>query len=179
MYMSKVIDAATISRDPEETSGMLAEVLAHVHDLKDYYPDFESWLTNLVVPGIAQGDRSVIVEYRQGRLAGLAILKDDGYEKKLCCLRVLPEFQQVAGLGVRLFEKSFDVLQTERPLLSVAEERVLLFGRIFEYFGFEQGDKYAGLYRHGKAEFSFNGSLLLPQEAASVIKIRAAAGARR
>ncbi len=162
MTMSKTIDVVSLARDQESASGMLAEVLTRVQDLKDFYPGFDAWLSQRVLPGLQSGDRSILVEYRQGLLAGLAILKDDGIEKKLCCLRVLPGFEGRYGLGVRLFEKSLEKLETKRPLLSVAEERLPAFVRLFNYFGFELGAVHHGLYRTERTEYAFNGTLIVP-----------------
>jgi ribosomal protein S18 acetylase RimI-like enzyme len=159
MNVSAVIDRVSLDRDPERIQGMLAEVNSHVQHLNKFYPQFEQWMALRVMPGITAGERSILVEYRAGLLAGIAIVKDDGIEKKLCCLRVLPEFRDTRGLGVRLFDKAFDVLEEHAPLLSVTEERLSSFERIFRYFGFEIGEKYQDLYRIGKAEYSFNGSL--------------------
>ena len=172
MTMSKTIDAVSLARDPEQTSGMLAEVLAHVEDLKDFYPHFDTWLTDRVLPGLQSGERSILVEYRGGMLAGLAILKDDDQEKKLCCLRVLPSFLHARGLGVRMFEKAFEHPGTRSPLLSVAEERLPVFGRIFKHFGFELAEMHKDLYRVGRSEFVFNGALLLPSEPSLVQQMR-------
>ena len=83
MHISKVIDATLLALEPEQTSGMLADVLSHVHDLRDYYPEFESWIAGKVIPGLHAGERSILVEYRAGKLAALAIVKDDSTEKKL------------------------------------------------------------------------------------------------
>lgn len=166
MNTSVMIDAASLARDPEQTSGVLSEVLSHVRDLKDLYPHFDVWLTDQVLPGLSSGDRSILVEHRSGVLAGLAILKDDGFEKKLCCLRVLPGFQDT-GLGYRMFEKAFDQLETRSPLLSVAEERLPVFTRLFDHFGFELAETHRDLYREGRTEFAFNGVLMLPHTASN------------
>lgn len=162
MTMSKTIDAVSLARDPEQTSGMLADVLRHMQDLKDLYPSFDEWVRTRVVPGLRAGDRSILIEYRGGELAALAITKDDGVEKKLCCLRVLPGFQNTHGLGVRMFQRAFDALETEMPLLSVAEERLPAFERLFRHFKFELAERHEGIYRVGRSEFAFNGRLYTP-----------------
>lgn len=92
------------------------------------------------------------------QLAGIAVLKHDLEERKLCCLRVLPDFSG-SGLGLRLFEDSFEMLQTDYPLLSVCEEQLPHFQRVFDHFGFRTGSRYDGFYRRGVAEHSFNGLL--------------------
>ena len=167
MTMSKTIDAVSLARDPEQTSGMLADVLGRMRDLKDLYPSFDEWVSARVIPGLRAGDRSILIEYRGGELAALAIIKDDGVEKKLCCLRVLPGFQNAHGLGVRMFQRAFDALETETPLLSVAEERLPAFERLFNYFKFELTERHEGIYRAGRSEFAFNGRLYTP---ASLLK---------
>jgi hypothetical protein len=116
-------------------------------------------MSEKVLPGIAEGERSVLTEYRDGHLAALAIVKDDGLEKKLCCLRVLPGYQNLSGIGVRLFDRCFDVLGTDKPLLSVAEEQLPKFERLFKHYGFHEVQAYADYYRHGATEFAFNGNL--------------------
>lgn len=127
-------------------------------DLRLFYPEFNSWISNVVIPGIIAGERSIILEYRQDDLAGLAILKDSLAEKKLCCLQVMPKFQG-SGIGLSLFEKSFELLNTKNPLLSISEEQKNNFLKIFKYYGFELGEAYHQYYRPLKTEISFNGLL--------------------
>jgi hypothetical protein len=58
-----------------------------------------------------------------------------------------------------MFEDSFELLGTEKPLLSIAEESHPQFHRIFNYFGFEHTQSYPDLYRPAKTEHSYNGEL--------------------
>lgn len=133
-------------------------LISTLGNLKLFYPEFNSWVSNTVVPGIITGERSIILEYRKDTLAGLAILKDSSVEKKLCCLQVMPEFQG-SGIGLTLFEKSFELLNTKNPLLSVSEEQKENFLKLFKYYGFEFGENYHNYYRPLKNELSFNGLL--------------------
>lgn len=153
------LNRSAFSRQPDFAKGSLLEVLTHMQDLRDCYPDFEHWVTQKVVPGIHAGERSILIAYRENQLAGFAITKDDGLEKKLCCLRVLKNFQKSHGIGIQLFERAFDELHTDKPLLSVAEERYPDFIRIFDYFGFQKAAVYKGIYRPMKYEYAFNGLL--------------------
>lgn len=127
-------------------------------DLRLFYPEFNSWISKVVIPGLIRGERSIILEYRGEDLAGLAILKDSLVEKKLCCLQVMPKFQGL-GIGLTLFEKSFELLNTKTPLLSISEEQNDNFSKIFKYYGFEIGGNYHQYYRPLKNELSFNGLL--------------------
>ena len=119
---------------------------------------FDEWLLTKVIPGIYAGERAAVVELRDSAVAGLLIVKHSVSEKKLCTLRVRPEFE-CRGLGVRLFETAFDLLGTERPLLSVSEPSMPKFLRLFTHFGFSKEEVYGGRYLPNVNEISYNGHL--------------------
>lgn len=152
----RLIDSDFLLRNPDIYASTLPVILKYLTDLSGFYPEFNSWLYNKMIPGIVSGERSILLEHRRGTLSGLAILKNSEFEQKLCCLRVLPEFQG-SGVGLRLFERAFELLNNDRPLLSVAEEQIPVFQKLFNYYGFELEKKYTGYYRPLKDELSFNG----------------------
>lgn len=153
-----LLDKNAWVRNPEISRGVIQEVWARLSDLTDQYPDFSLWFQYKVVPGISAGHRSLIAEYRNGVIAGLAIIKDTDEEQKLCCLRVVEEFH-ATGLGIRLFEKSFELLNNDKPLLSISDVRLPEFARVCSYFGFELDQELRDFYRPGHTEFVFNGTL--------------------
>ena len=126
--------------------------------LRDSYPGFDEWLLSKVIPGIYAGERTAVVEMRGSAVAGLLIVKHSDGEKKLCTLRVRPNFE-CRGLGVRLFETAFDLLGTDRPLLSVSEPSMPKFLRLFMHFGFSKEAVYGGRYLPHVNELSYNGHL--------------------
>lgn len=156
---SAVIDSVMAVQDPRRFVSLSALAKSQLLAVSGLYPGFVQWYQNKVEPGLLSGERKILLRVSQGRLAGLAVLKI-AEERKLCCLRVLPEFQGT-GVGVRLFKQAFEELGTEHPLLSVADQRLPIFDKVFEYFGFEAGAKYLDLYRANSVEYSFNGTLLL------------------
>lgn len=91
-------------------------------------------------------------------LKGVSIIKNTQEEKKICTLRVMEKYQN-RGIGLRLFEKSFETLQTRFPLLSVSEEKYPDFKKIFDYYGFKLTSIKENYYRIGKKEFFFNENL--------------------
>lgn len=133
-------------------------VFTNLSMLSEQYPDFRNWLEKKVFTGLYDGTRSILLEWRDGKIAGLAILKNEIEEKKLCCLRIMPEFQN-KGIGIKLFQRSFAELGTEKPLLSVSEQKLSEFEKIFNYFGFVQTEKYFDLYKQNTIEISYNGYL--------------------
>ena len=91
-------------------------------------------------------------------MACLAILKENDVEQKLCCLRVMDSFHS-SGLGIRLFEKSFELLNNPKPLLSITDVRMPEFARVCDYFGFQLEQTLSGFYKQNHTEYVFNGIL--------------------
>jgi GNAT superfamily N-acetyltransferase len=156
--MTLTLNRENIENYPELLDIFLKIVQNDASFLRSSYPNFDSWLTTKVLPGIATGERTVIVEQRHGRPVGLLILKHTKDERKLCTLRVRPEFE-FQGIGVRLFNKAFEILETSRPLLSVSELALPKFSKIFDHFGFSFEKSYQGLYLPKTKELSYNGAL--------------------
>lgn len=156
--MSVVLSKETVRANPSVLRGFGSLVSQDIAFLRESYPGFDRWLWQKVVPGLHSGERTIIVETRNGRAAGLLIVKHTESEKKLCTLRVREDYES-RGLGVRLFERAFDILRTERPLLSVSEAAFPKFARLFGHFGFERHASYKGLYVPAIEEFSYNGLL--------------------
>jgi len=124
-----------------------------LNSAKNYYPNFQNWYYNKVVPDILNNKRDFIFENRNDKIVGLALIKYE--EKKLCTLKVFDEYQN-RGYGLKLFENSFDKLETNKPFLTVSEEKYLEFKKVFEYYGFELTSIQKDLYRSEKLEYFFN-----------------------
>ena len=63
---------------------------------------------------------------------------------------------QNKGIGLKLFETVFKCLDTDKPFLTVSEEKFTEFERIFKYYNFELTSVKSNLYRNGKIEYFFN-----------------------
>jgi len=134
------------------------KVFQEISHLKNSYPNFEKWYLEKVVNGLKGGTRKIILELRDEKIAGVAIIKDTVLEKKICTISVNHEYKS-KGLGIKLFERSMCLLDTDRPLASVSEDRMNEFEKVFKYFNYEFSAEYRGLYIPHKSEFSFNGVL--------------------
>ena len=156
--MKVFISHSTIASDPERMIRFGRAILDDMAFLRESYPGFDEWLLGKVIPGIYAGERTAVVELRDSAVAGLLIVKHSETEKKLCTLRVRPEFES-RGLGVRLFETAFDLLGTDHPLLSVSAPSIPKFSRLFAHFAFSKEAVYGGRYLPHVDEFSFNGYL--------------------
>ena len=143
----------------EDISMYTSATYSFLARLRLSYPEFNKWWSNKVIPGLLNGTRSLILEIRDGKLAGVAVLKDDGLEKKICTVKVQTPYN-ATGIGYHLFEKSMRILDCDQPLLSVSADRILEFTRIFQKFGYEFIHAYNGLYIPQKKELAFNGELI-------------------
>lgn len=152
------LDQSVSVGDPAQLSQALKLLREDAAFLRGSYPDFDSWLFDKVLPGIVNGERTFLIEMRANEVAGFMILKHSLSEKKLCTLRVRPEYESL-GMGVRLFETAFEILETERPLLSVSEKVMPKFETLFRHFGFSREAIYEDRYLPRVRELSYNGLL--------------------
>lgn len=132
----------------------MQKIYLQLSDAKKFYPNFEDWYLKKVVPDLVCGQRILISEIRDNNIAGLAILKVNN-EKKLSTLKVTSNYLN-KGIGLKLFEKSFQILETEKPFLTVSEEKLVEFKKIFDYYNFKLTSTHDSLYRSGKKEYFFN-----------------------
>lgn len=155
----KKIDSCLFAkRSVGDLESLIEYVFAFIKSMTTTYPSIEGWGYDKVRTGLMNGTRSILLEWRDSKLAGVAILKNDGLEKKICCLRIVEEYQNL-GMGVRLFKRSFEELGTDKPLLSVSETVLPKFKKIFDHFGFVKTETYPDKYIKGISEISFNGYL--------------------
>lgn len=153
------IDQDLISkRSTNDLLVLIDYVFTFIKSSSSTYPSIEEWVCDKVRNGLIDGTRSILLEWRTNKLVGVSILKNDGVEKKICCLRIAKEYQNL-GIGIRLFKRSFEELGTNTPLLSVSETVLPKFEKIFDHFGFVKTEAYPDKYVKGISEISFNGYL--------------------
>ena len=119
------------------------------------YPDISYWYTNTVIPGLVLGNDVLLLAKDGGRTVGMALGKRSAEERKLRCVRVMPDVQN-RGVGLKLIERMFVELEDEHPACSVAEEMLGLYSRAFvNRYGFRLNEV-DRRYRPGKLEYHFN-----------------------
>lgn len=143
----------TVQKDKQFNSYYLI-----LNDIQELYPEFKYWYSTKVIPGLINGSREILTEYRENRLIGIAIIKNEKDEKKICTIKVLPEYQN-KGIGIKLFKRALSSLNTNKPFVTVPEERFNEFHKIFTYYGFQLTQIIEGYYREGKKEYIYNGLL--------------------
>jgi hypothetical protein len=134
------------------------EALCFLLPLSEDYPDFERWFRSKVVPGIRVGTRKLFRIERNGDLVGIGIAKREEEERKICTVRIAHSFFG-RGLGLKVFDNCLRWLDTDRPHLTVSEQKLPAFERIFDSYGFELTSKKYGRYLPRVTEFSYNESI--------------------
>ena len=122
------------------------------------YPGFNKWYWSLFENSTIKNERDIIFYVFNSEVAGVAILKHDNNENKICTLRVSPKYQHI-GIGSALIEKSFEIFNTDKPLITIHISKYNSFKGIFEKYNFSLEQQIQGYYGLFKSELSYNGVL--------------------
>lgn len=143
---------------PKETiNSIFVRIRNILADLEFCYPFFSTWLEK-VFDELCQSDRRKIllcVEENCFNIFGVAILKNDINEKKICTLRVLNGYQK-RGIGTALLKRSIKELNDPFPLITVPGFLMNSFKPFLKKNGFVLKDKVKSLYKKGLYEYFFN-----------------------
>lgn len=153
------IKISNVIESPTHFNFYFDSIYQTISQLKEDYPDFYKWYYNKVRDGVINGNREIIFSVVQGYIAGIAIIKKEQGEKKICTLRVFRQFQH-NGIGKKLVAESFDYLHTYKPLITVSSDRDYQFQKLFNYFGFNKTSELSSYYSFGKKEIVYNGILV-------------------
>jgi hypothetical protein len=131
-------------------------------DFINYYPGIVEWF-NKIIKEIDEDNQkrelflAIVINEDNIELAGVLILKKTKFEKKICTIRVDKKFQKM-GIGTKLFEKSFEYLETATPLITLPEEcyEEGSYRSLFKKYNFMETSKVKGIYRDNKIEYFFN-----------------------
>lgn len=161
-YRIEKLSSSNAKLENIEDTSYIETFFQYINFLDKDYPNFRSWYFDKVVPGIRTKEREILVCFVENDdccdFGGIAILKNAENEKKICTLRVAPEYKG-NGVGYALFEKSFELLETKKPLFTVSSEKVDMFLKHINKYNFHQTEILENYYLDGKSEYVFNGNL--------------------
>lgn len=128
---------------------------AQLGDLDRFYPDFDNWFVNQVVPGVLLHRDPFVVAEDAGSLVGLAIARG-GDRPKLRCIRVSEPYRG-RGVGLHLLDRVLAAVDCDKPEVTVAEEMMATWAPILtNRYDFDLTVVHKGLYRRGKVEYAYN-----------------------
>lgn len=130
-----------------------------IGDLSKIYPNIKTWFKTKVEKELEEknGSREVLLAFHRNieQLVGIAILKKEKKEKKICTIRVHKDFLK-RGIGTKLFEKSIEFLNDTKPMITISEDNVEAFKPLLKKFGFKLVEIKKDLYVKGKNEYIYN-----------------------
>ena len=126
------------------------------------YHGFRSWYQGLYTEEFElKYNREIIICENQFRIVGVAIIKKDLQEKKICTLRVAREYQH-QGIGHNLVEMCMQQLHTDKPMITLHKSKLNQFEKLLNYYNFELQQTQKHYYSIFNTELVFNG--LLPEK---------------
>lgn len=133
--------------------------------LEKDYPNILQWYQTKVLPGLETGEREIIFackfdknEFQNSQfleVLGYVILKKTPKEKKICTIRVEPQYRNM-GIGEALLKRSFIFLDTSLPMITISEDNIKYFKKLLEKYKFRLIEKKKDLYIKGKIEYIYN-----------------------
>lgn len=123
------------------------------------YPGFFQWYSSLFLDNYQlMNDREIIVCEKDFSIVGLAILKSNAVEKKICTLRVDNRFRG-QGIGKKLMGLSLEWLQYDTPIITMHKTKQHQFSKLLDFYGFKLEQKQPHYYRLFNIEYVYNGIL--------------------
>ena len=86
--------------------------------------------------------------------------KKDASEKKICTLFVAKEYRN-QGLGSLLIEEAMKYLETDKPLITISENKLPMFKNLITKYNWDLTEIALSLYSENEKEFCFNGKLTI------------------
>lgn len=126
-------------------------------DLAFEYPFFKEWLKGVFDELISTDQRIIVLCCGSSKfdIKGVSILKKTRDEKKICTLRVDKSYRN-QGIGSVLLRRSIEILEENKPLITVSGIHMKEFSPFLKKHGFVLKDKVKSLYRRGSYEYFFN-----------------------
>ncbi|MGD0794572.1 MAG: GNAT family N-acetyltransferase [Dehalococcoidales bacterium] len=158
---SSIFELPTVS--PENYSNLQSffkELFVVIRSSQVWYPEILNWYSFKFSPGLNNGSRKIVFFAINNEIAGTALLKNIDQEKKICTFFVKNQYRN-NGIGKSLFGKCLEILDTDKPVITVPAERLPQFSRIFKYYDFKLEQVVDNYYRSKSQEYVFNGNLEL------------------
>lgn len=118
-----------------------SKAVNEIYLLTDYnhkqYQEYLKWYYSKNVPRVLTGTGEIIFYLDGLTVAGIAILKKDKIESKICTLMIDENYKK-RGYGKELLESSFDYLETDKPLITIPTNRLDEFQGIINAYDWKE-----------------------------------------
>jgi len=156
----KILSASSlVNKNHNDFGNLISKAYAVIDFICKDYPKHFTWYWEKTIPAVLKGTREVLVCTLNKKIAGVAFLKNEDGEQKVCTFLVLEEFRG-KHIASKLLEKSFDFLGTTKPLISIADYKLGMFEGVIKKYGWEQTQILdEGYYNNTSREIVFNGKI--------------------
>lgn len=125
---------------------------------KDYPKHFE-WYWAKEIPRVFNGTGEVVICMIDNNIAGVAFLKKDDVERKICTILVVDGYRG-KHVAIKLLEQAFKYLGTTKPLISIADYKIPMFEYVIKKYNWKLTQTMnAGYYNDTSRELVYNGKL--------------------
>lgn len=148
----------------EVLSHMLCDAFDLLKRNSYQYPEQDRWYYRVNVPRVLSGEGEQTVLLDGDKVIAMMSLKLNG-EKKLCAIRVDENYQK-QGISEILFEEAFELLGTDKPLITISESKLLMFDSVIKQYGWNLtrvNDTEPGKYVEPEYVFNECQTIILPK----------------
>ena len=140
-----------------------SNIVAKAYSVTDYicedYKNHFNWYWSKTVPAVLNGTREILVATVNQKIAGVAILKNEDGEQKICTFLVIESYRG-NGIGSILMERAFKFLGTSTPLVTIADYKIDMFQGFIKKYGWKRTQVLSeGYYNSTSREIVFNGKI--------------------
>ena len=123
------------------------------------YPKYFEWYWSKDIPRVFDGTGEIVVCTIDGNIAGVASLKKDSTERKICTFFVVKNYRG-QHVATKMLEYIFDYLGTSKPLITITDYKVSSFKPILRKYDWKLTQiPSKGYYNSSSREFVYNGGL--------------------
>ena len=123
------------------------------------YPNHFKWYWTKEIPRVLNGTGEIIICTINNNVAGIASLKKEKSESKICTLFVVEKYRR-RHVASKMLEYSFKYLGTTKPLITIADYKIPMFEIIIKKYNWKLTQiMRKGYYNDSYRELVFNGKL--------------------
>lgn len=123
------------------------------------YPNYFEWYWTKELPRVLNNKGEIIICTINNNVVGVAFLKKDNTERKICTLLVIEKYRG-KHIATKILEKSFEYLGTTKPLATIAEYKFPMYEKIIQKYNWKLTQKIGkGHYNNISGELVYNGKI--------------------
>lgn len=123
------------------------------------YPKHFEWYWTKEIPRVLDGTGEVIFCKIGHEISGVAFLKKDSTESKICTFYVAEKYRG-NHIASKMLEVAFRYLGTTKPLISIADYKISMFEPIIKKYNWKLTQTMPkGYYNNSSCEYVYNGKL--------------------